>query len=188
MATYSSNDFRPGLKIMFESEPYSIESCEFVKPGKGQAFTRVKMRRLLTGARVEKTFKSPDTCECADVIDANMTYLYGGSGFYHFMCSKTFEQIQVEEKTASDTVKWLQNNAECVITLWNGRPIAVQPPNFIEAEITNTDPGLKGDTAGSSNKPAILSTGAIVKVPLFIQIGEVVRVDTRSGEYVARVK
>ena len=188
MATYSSNDFRPGLKIMFENEPYAIESSEFVKPGKGQAFARVKMRRLLTGSRVEKTFKSTDSCEGADVVDTNMNYLYNDGEFYHFMHPETFEQHGVDEKTVSDASKWLQDNAECIVTLWDGGLIAVQPPNFIEAEITETDPGLKGDTAGTGGKPATLSTGAVVKVPLFVQIGEVVRVDTRSGEYVSRVK
>ncbi|MDH2067781.1 elongation factor P [Pantoea sp. GD03673] len=188
MATYSSNDFRPGLKIMFEGEPYAIESSEFVKPGKGQAFARVKMRRLLTGSRVEKTFKSTDSAEGADVMDTNLSYLYNDGEFYHFMHQESFEQFPVEEKTVGDAAKWLQDNAECIVTLWNGRPIAVQPPNFIEAEIVETDPGLKGDTAGTGGKPAKLSTGAVVKVPLFVQEGEVVKVDTRSGEYVSRVK
>ena len=188
MATYLSNDFRAGLKIMFEGEPYAIESSEFVKPGKGQAFARVKMRRLLTGSRVEKTFKSTDSAEGADVVDTNLNYLYNDGEFYHFMHPESFEQFQVEEKTVSDAAKWLQDNAECIVTLWNGRPIAVQPPNFIEAEVIETDPGLKGDTAGTGGKPAKLSTGAVVKVPLFVQEGEVVKVDTRSGEYVSRVK
>ena len=111
MATYSSNDFRPGLKIMFEGEPYAIESSEFVKPGKGQAFARVKMRRLLTGSRVEKTFKSTDSAEGADVVDTNLNYLYNDGEFYHFMHPESFEQFQVEEKTVSDAAKWLQDNA-----------------------------------------------------------------------------
>ncbi|AXU96633.1 elongation factor P [Erwinia persicina] len=188
MATYSSNDFRPGLKIMFEGEPYAIESSEFVKPGKGQAFARVKMRRLLTGTRVEKTFKSTDSAEGADVVDTNLNYLYNDGEFYHFMHPETFEQHPVEEKTVGDAAKWLLDNAECIVTLWNGKPIQVLPPNFVELEITDTDPGLKGDTAGTGGKPATLSTGAVVKVPLFVQIGEVIKVDTRSGEYVSRVK
>ncbi len=188
MAAYSSNDFRNGLKIMFEGEPYSIESSEFVKPGKGQAFARVKMRRLLTGSRVEKTFKSTDTAEGADVMDLTLNYSYTDGDFYYFMHPETFEQYQVEAKILTDIIKWLQDNAECIVTLWNGRAIAVMPPNFIEAEITDTDPGLKGDTAGTGGKPATLTTGAVVKVPLFVQIGETIRVDTRSGEYVSRVK
>jgi elongation factor P len=117
-----------------------------------------------------------------------MTYLYNDGEFYHFMHPETFEQHGVEAKTVSEASKWLQDNAECIVTLWDGRPIAVQPPNFIEAEVVETDPGLKGDTAGTGGKPATLSTGAVVKVPLFVQIGEIVRCDTRSGEYVSRVK
>lgn len=188
MATYSSNDFRSGLKIMFENEPYAIESSEFVKPGKGQAFARVKMRRLLTGKLVEKTFKSTDSAEGADVMDVTLTYLYADGEFWHFMNNDTFEQLAADAKVIGDNAKWLQDQAECIVTLWNGSPIAVTPPNFIEAQVTETDPGLKGDTAGTGGKPATLSTGAVVRVPLFIQIGEVVRVDTRSGEYVSRVK
>lgn len=188
MVTYSSNDFRPGLKIIFEGEPYAIESSEFVKPGKGQAFARVKMRRLLTNSRIEKTFKSTDSFEGADVVDTNMNYLYNDGEFYYFMHPETFEQLQIEEKIVFSISKWLQSKVEFIVTLWNGRPIAVQPPNFIEAEVLETDPGLKGDTAGAGGKPATLSTGAVVKVPLFVQIGEIVRCDTRSGEYVSRVK
>lgn len=188
MATYFSNDFRPGLKIMFDGEPYAIESSEFVKPGKGQAFARVKMRRLLTGSRVEKTFKSTDSAESADVMDTNLNYLYTDGEFYHFMHPESFEQHQVDAKAVGDAAKWLLDNAECIVTLWDGRPIQVLPPNFVELQVVDTDPGLKGDTAGTGGKPAKLSTGATVKVPLFVQIGEYIRVDTRSGEYVSRVK
>lgn len=188
MATYSSNDFRNGLKIMFEGEPYAIESSEFVKPGKGQAFARVKMRRLLTGKLIEKTFKSTDSAEGADVMDVSLTYLYNDGEFWHFMNNETFEQLAADDKAVGDNAKWLQDQAECTVTLWNGNVISVIPPFFVEAEVVDTDPGLKGDTAGTGGKPATLSTGAVVKVPLFVQIGEVVRVDTRSGEYVSRVK
>lgn len=188
MATYFSNDFRAGLKIIFEGEPYTIESSEFVKPGKGRAFVRVKMRRLLTGSRIEKTFKSTDSAESADIKDMMLQYSYNDSDFYYFMHTETFEQYQVEAKVLGEVQKWLQDNAECIVTLWNDKPITVQPPNFIESQIIDTDPGLKGDTAGTSGKPATISTGAVIKVPLFIQIGEVVKVDTRSGEYVSRVK
>jgi len=188
MATYLSNDFRSGLKIMFEGEPYAIESSEFVKPGKGQAFARVKMRRLLTGSRVEKTFKSTDSAEGADVRDMTLQYSYNDGDFFYFMHPESFEQYQVEAKVLDDVTKWLQDNAECIVTLWNNKAIAVQAPNFIESEVIETDPGLKGDTAGTGGKPATLSTGAVIKVPLFVQIGEVVKVDTRSGEYVSRVK
>ncbi|MFB6435066.1 MAG: elongation factor P [Candidatus Malihini olakiniferum] len=188
METYFSNDFRSGLKILFEGEPYAIEFNEFVKPGKGQAFARVKMRRLLTGKLIEKTFKSSDSAEGADVVDMNLTYLYNDGEFWHFMNNKTFEQLAANSKAVGDNTKWLLNQAECIVTLWNGQPISVTPPNFVELEIVDTAPGLKGDTAGSGGKPATLTTGAVVKVPLFIQIGEVIKVDTRSREYVSRVK
>ncbi|EMI5490720.1 elongation factor P [Providencia stuartii] len=188
MATYSTNEFRSGLKIMLDGEPCAILDSEFVKPGKGQAFARVRIRKLISNKLLEKTFKSTDSVEGADVMDMNLTYLYNDGEFWHFMNNETFEQLAADEKAVGDNAKWLIDQAECILTLWNGRPIAVTPPNFVELEITDTDPGLKGDTAGTGGKPATLSTGAVVKVPLFVQIGEVIKVDTRSGEYVSRVK
>lgn len=188
MASYSTNEFRSGLKIMLDGEPCAIIENEFVKPGKGQAFNRVKIRKLISGKVLEKTFKSGDTVEAADVMEMTLTYLYSDGEFWHFMNNDTFEQLAADAKAVGDNAKWLMEQAECVLTLWNGQPIAVTPPNFVELEITDTDPGLKGDTAGTGGKPATLSTGAVVKVPLFVQTGEVIRVDTRSGEYVSRVK
>ncbi|EYU16784.1 MULTISPECIES: elongation factor P [Photorhabdus] len=188
MATYSTNEFRSGLKIMLDGEPCAILESEFVKPGKGQAFARVRIRKLISGKLLEKTFKSTDSVESADVMDMNLTYLYNDGEFWHFMNNETFEQLAADEKAVGDNAKWLVEQAECILTLWNGQPISVTPPNFVELEITDTDPGLKGDTAGTGGKPATLSTGAVVKVPLFVQIGEVIKVDTRSGEYVSRVK
>ncbi|MBK5074957.1 elongation factor P [Budviciaceae bacterium BWR-B9] len=188
MATYSSNDFRPGLKIMLDGEPCAVIESEFVKPGKGQAFARVRLRKLISGKLLEKTFKSTDSAEGADVMDMNLTYLYNDGDFWHFMNNETFEQLAADAKAVGDNAKWLVEQAECILTLWNGSPIAVTPPNFVELEIVDTDPGLKGDTAGTGGKPATLSTGAVVKVPLFVQLGEVIKVDTRSGEYVSRVK
>ncbi|EGT3622955.1 elongation factor P [Morganella morganii] len=188
MATYSTNEFRQGLKIMLDGEPCVVVESEFVKPGKGQAFARVRLRKLISNKLLEKTFKSTDSAEGADVMDLNLTYLYNDGEFWHFMNNETFEQLAADEKAIGDNAKWLIDQAECIVTLWDGRPIAVTPPNFVELEITDTDPGLKGDTAGTGGKPATLSTGAVVKVPLFVQIGEVIKVDTRSGEYVSRVK
>ncbi|CAM3882820.1 elongation factor P [Xenorhabdus thuongxuanensis] len=188
MATYSTNEFRSGLKIMLDGEPCAILDSEFVKPGKGQAFARVRIRKLISGKLLEKTFKSTDSVESADVMDVNLTYLYNDGEFWHFMNNETFEQLAADEKAVGENAKWLIDQAECILTLWDGRPIAVTPPNFVELEIVDTDPGLKGDTAGTGGKPATLSTGAVVKVPLFVQIGEVIKVDTRSGEYVSRVK
>lgn len=188
MASYSTSEFKGGLKIMLDGEPYAILENEFVKPGKGQAFNRVKLRRLLTGKVIEKTFKSGESVESADVMDYELAYLYNDGEFYHFMNNDTFEQIAADEKAVGEAAKWLVEQDVCVITTWNENPIAVTPPNFVELEVTETDPGLKGDTAGTGGKPATLSTGAVVRVPLFIQIGEVVKVDTRSAEYVGRVK
>ncbi|MBC8945022.1 MULTISPECIES: elongation factor P [Xenorhabdus] len=188
MATYSTNEFRSGLKIMLDGEPCAILDSEFVKPGKGQAFARVRIRKLISGKLLEKTFKSTDSVESADVMDINLTYLYNDGEFWHFMNNETFEQLAADAKAVGDNAKWLIDQAECILTLWDGRPIAVTPPNFVELEIVDTDPGLKGDTAGTGGKPATLSTGAVVKVPLFVQIGEVIKVDTRSNEYVSRVK
>ena len=149
MATFSTNQFKAGLKIMLDGEPCNILENELV-------------------------------------MDTDLAYLYADGEFWHFMNNETFEQIGADEKAVSDMAKWLVEGDVCTITLWNGSPIAVTPPNFVELEVTETDPGLKGDTAGTGGKPATLSTGAVVRVPLFVQIGEVVKVDTRSGEYVSR--
>lgn len=188
MANYSTSEFKAGLKIMQDGEPCNILENEMVKPGKGQAFNRVKIRKLISGKVVEKTFKSGDSVEGADVLDIDMAYLYNDGEFWHFMNNDSFEQLAADAKAVGDTVKWLVEQNICTLTLWNGNPIAVSPPNFVELEITETDPGLKGDTAGTGGKPATLSTGAVVRVPLFVQIGEVIKVDTRSGEYVSRVQ
>ncbi|MEZ8775190.1 MULTISPECIES: elongation factor P [Vibrio] len=188
MASVSTNEFKGGLKFMLDNEPCSIIENEYVKPGKGQAFNRVKLRKLLSGKVLEKTFKSGDTVELADVVDVELGYLYSDGEFYHFMNNETFEQIAAEVKAVGDTAKWLVENDVCTLTLWNDNPITVTPPNFVEIAVTETDPGLKGDTQGTGGKPATLATGAVVRVPLFIAIGEVVKVDTRTGEYVGRVK
>ncbi|KAB2823334.1 elongation factor P [Aliivibrio sp. S4TY2] len=188
MASVSTNEFKGGLKFMLDNEPCSIIENEYVKPGKGQAFNRVKLRRLLSGKTLEKTFKSGESFELADVVDVELDYLYSDGEFYHFMNSVSFEQIAADVKSVGDAAKWLVENDTCTLTLWNDNPITVTPPNFVELEVTETDPGLKGDTQGTGGKPATLSTGAVVRVPLFIAIGEVVKVDTRTGEYVGRVK
>lgn len=188
MATYSTNEFRSGLKVMLEGDPCSILDNEFVKPGKGQAFNRVKLRNLKTGRVWERTFKSGESLEGADVMDTEMEYLYNDGEFFHFMESETFEQHQADAATVGDAAQWLKEQDIATVTLYNGAPLAVAPANFVELEIVETDPGLKGDTAQGGTKPAKLSTGAVVKVPLFLSEGEVVRVDTRTGEYQNRAK
>jgi len=186
MASYSTNEFKSGLKVLLDGDPCSIVENEFVKPGKGQAFNRVKLKNLKTGRSWERTFKSGDSIEAADVLDAEMEYLYSDGEFWHFMESETFEQHQADANAVGDSAKWLKEQDKVVVTLYNGAPLAVVPPNHVELEIAETDPGLKGDTAQGGTKPAVLSTGAVVKVPLFLSEGEVVRVDTRTGEYLGR--
>ncbi|MGF1525986.1 MAG: elongation factor P [Candidatus Competibacterales bacterium] len=188
MATYSTNEFKSGLKILLDNDPCAIVENEFVKPGKGQAFNRVKIKNLKTGRVVERTFKSGDSVEAADVLDVEMQYLYSDGEFWYFMNPETFEQLSADENAMSEAKQWLKEEYVCLVTLWNGVPLSVAPPNFVELAITETDPGVRGDTSGGGGKPATLETGAVVRVPLFVQTGEVIRVDTRTGEYTSRVK
>ncbi|MDW8479801.1 MAG: elongation factor P [Xanthomonadales bacterium] len=188
MASYGLNDVRNGLKILIDGEPYTILDCEFIKPGKGQAFTRIKIRNLRNGRVTERTLKATDTVEGADVVDTDMQYLYCDGEYYHFMHPDTYEQVQADRAAMGDAAQWLKGEEMCIVTLWNGAPLAVTPPNFVELKIVETDPGVRGDTASGGGKPAKLETGAVVRVPLFVNQGEVIRIDTRTGEYVARVK
>ncbi|HRQ66206.1 MAG TPA: elongation factor P [Xanthomonadaceae bacterium] len=188
MATYGLNDVKNGLKILVDGDPYTIVDCDFIKPGKGQAFTRVKIRNLKNGRVTEKTLKATDTVDGADVVDTDMQYLYSDGEFYHFMQPDTFEQHQADKTAMGETANWLKGEEMCVVTLWNGTPLSITPPNFVELTITETDPGVRGDTSGGGGKPATLETGAVVRVPLFVNQGETIKVDTRTGEYVSRVK
>src|SRR5690606_25672911 len=189
MASYSTNEFRGGLKVLLDGDPCIILENEFVKPGKGQAFNRVRLRNLMTNRVWERTFKSGESLESADVMDQDMEYLYTDGEFWHFMLTDgSFEQYAADAKAVGDTIKWLKEQDVYTVTLYNGAPLSVTPPNFVELEVVDTDRGMKGDTAQGGSKPATLSTGAVVSVPLFIVIGEVLKVDTRTGEYVNRVK
>ena len=188
MATYSTNEFKGGLKVMLDGDPCSIIENEFVKPGKGQAFNRVKLRNLKTGRVIERTFKSGETIEAADVIDITLQYLYADGEFWHFMHPESYEQYSADVNAIGDAKLWLKEQDMCAVTLWNGAPLAVEPPNFVTLAITETDPGLKGDTSSGGGKPATLETGAVVRVPLFVQTGELIKVDTRTGAYVSRAK
>ncbi|HEB58798.1 MAG TPA: elongation factor P [Gammaproteobacteria bacterium] len=188
MASYSTNEFRSGLKVMLDGDPCAIIENEFVKPGKGQAFNRVKIRNLITGRVIERTFKSGESIEAADVMDTEMQYLYNDGEMWHFMHPETYEQVAADEKAVGEAAKWLKEQDMCTVTLWNDSPISVVPPNHVNLTVTQTDPGVRGDTASGATKPATLETGAVVRVPLFVEEGEVIKVDTRSGEYVSRVK
>ncbi|EOW0526570.1 elongation factor P [Acinetobacter baumannii] len=188
MANYSTNDFKPGLKVMLDSNPCSIMENEYVKPGKGQAFNRVKLCNLKTGKVLEKTFKSGDTLEAADIVEVEMNYLYNDGEMWHFMDPESFEQIAADKTAMGDAAKWLKDdsNETCTIMLFNGVPLNVNAPNFVVLKVVETDPGVRGDTSGGGGKPAKLETGAVVRVPLFVQQEESVRVDTRTGEYLER--
>ena len=188
MANYSTNEFRSGLKVMLDGDPCAIVENEFVKPGKGQAFNRARLKNLKTGRTWERTFKSGESIEAADVIDVEMQYLYTDGEFWAFMDPNTFDQKSADSNAVSEASQWLKEEDICVVTLWNDEPLSVLPPNHVELAITDTDPGLRGDTAQGGTKPATLSTGAVVKVPLFLEIGEIIKVDTRSGEYLSRAK
>ena len=188
MATYSTNEFKLGLKVMLDGDPCSIIENEFVKPGKGQAFNRVKFRNLKTGRVLEKTYKSGESVEGADVIELDMQYLYNDGELWYFMDQGTFEQYAADENAVAEARQWIKGEEMCVVTLWNNVPLSVSAPNFVILAISDTDPGVRGDTAQGGSKPATLETGAVVKVPLFIENGEQLKIDTRTGEYVSRAK
>ena len=188
MASYSTNEFKSGLKILIDGDPYAIVENEMVKPGKGQAFNRVKVRNLKTGRVVERTWKSGDSVEAADVVDADMQFLYTEGDFFTFMMPDTFEQYTASRTAMGDAAQWVKDGTTCIVTLWNGEPLSVTAPAHVELKIVETDPGVRGDTVTGGQKPAKLETGATVRVPLFLNEGEVIRVDTRSGEYISRAK
>jgi len=188
MATYSTNEFRSGLKLMLEGDPCTILENEFVRPGKGQAFSRVKFRNLKTGRVWERSFKSGESLEGADVMDVELEYLYNDGEFWHFMDPQSYDQYQADKNSVGEAAQWLKEQQRCEVTLYNGAPLSVTAPNFVELEVTETDPGLKGDTAQGGSKPATLQTGAVVRVPLFMNVGDVIRIDTRTGDYVSRAK
>jgi elongation factor P len=188
MANYSTNEFKNGMKLMIDGDPFSIVENDIVKPGKGQAFNRVKLRNLRNGRVIERTFKSGDSVEAADVMEVELQYLYSDGDMWYFMDTNSYEQCEADEKAMSEAAKWLKGEEMCGVTLWNGAPLTVAAPNFVELQITETDPGVRGDTASGGTKPAILETGAAVKVPLFVEQDEMIKVDTRTAEYVSRVK
>lgn len=188
MANYSTNEFKSGLKVLLDGEPCSIVENEFVKPGKGQAFNRVKIRNLKTGRVLEKTFKSGDTIEGADVVDLEMQYLYNDGESWHFMSPESYEQYAVSKQAVSDAYQWLKEQDICMVTLWNGVAISVTPPIFVVLRVSETEPGVRGDTVTGGTKPAKLETGAVVKVPLFVNSDDLLKIDTRTGEYVSRAK
>ena len=186
MAHYSTNEFKSGLKIILDGNPYSIVENEIVKPGKGQAFNRIKVKSLLTGRMLEKTYKSGERVEAADVMESDMAYLYSDGSSAHFMNNTTFEQVSASLEVMQGVSKWIKEQDICMVTLWNDNVILVTPPNFVELEVTECEPGVKGDTVSGATKNATLETGASIKVPLFVNTGDILKIDTRTGEYISR--
>lgn len=188
MAQVSTNEFKAGMKVEIDKDPYTLVSVEFVKPGKGQAFTRVKLKHLTSGRVIERTFKSGEKVDIADVEENSMRLLYTEVNDAVFMDDKTFDQITVPFSVIGDTQKWLQEDLLYEIVFYKGEVVAVSAPTFLEVEVTETEPGARGDTSsGRVLKPAVVETGAKVQVPIFINQGEKIKVDTRTGEYVSRI-
>lgn len=182
----STSDFKNGLTIIYNDQLYKILYFQHVKPGKGGAFVRTKLKDLNSGAIIDKTFRAGEKMEKAVLESRKMQYLYRDE-YYNMMDIKTFEQIQLSGAAIGDTKDYLLENMELSVIFYNGKPISVELPIFIEARVTRTEPGVKGDTVSSSFKPAEIETGAKVQVPLFINNGDIIRVDTRTGEYITRV-
>lgn len=188
MAQVSTGDVRGGYKVEIEGEPYVVVTNEFVKPGKGQPFNRIRVKHLKTGRVTEKTFKSGEKLDLADVEDAKMRMLYREGTDVVFMDDVTFDQVNISEDLLGDNAKWLMEEVVYDVVFYKGQPIDVTPPTFMEVKITETAPGVRGDTAsGRVLKPAVVESGAKVQVPIFIEEGEKIKVDTRTGEYVSRV-
>jgi elongation factor P len=186
--TVSTADFRKGLKVELEGEPYIITDFLHVKPGKGGAFIRTKLKSLVTGNVIDRTFRSGEKVETPDMEEKTMQYLYHEGDTYHFMDSATYEQFTLAGNLLGSDSNFLQENVEVKILFHNGQPIGVELPLFVELTIKQTEPGVKGDTASGGTKPATVETGAVIQVPLFLNEGDVIKVDTRTGEYIERVK
>ena len=182
----STAEFKKGLRIVYDDQPYQIVDFQHVKPGKGGAFVRTKIKHMKTGRVIDNTFRAGEKMELVEFEDKHMQFLYRDDR-YHFMDTETYEQVSLSEHEVGDARLYLKENTEVDVLYIDGAPATVEVPNFVELTITKTDPGVRGDTAQGGSKPASLETGAVVQVPLFLNEGDVVKVDTRSGEYLGRV-
>ena len=182
-----TSDIRKGLKFMMDGQPYVVTDFQFVKPGKGQAFTRTKMRNMLNGGTIERNIRSGEKLEPADVEDRTLQYIYPEGDAYVFMNSVTGDQVTVQADVVGDDAGFMIDGIDVIITIYNGNPVAIQLPPHITVQITETEPGAKGDTATNVTKPAKISTGATINVPLFINVGDVIKIDTRTGQYLERL-
>ncbi len=185
---YTTSDLRKGLKIKIDGEPYIITDFEFSKPGKGQALYRCRLRNMITGNAFDRTFRSNDKFEPAPLEERTMQFLYAQGDEYNFMDTKTFEQITISKDLLGDDANFLIDNMEVEVLLFNERAIGVTLPNFVNLTVTRADPWVKGDTSGSDSKPVTVETGYVLQVPPFINEGEKIQIDTRTGQYVTRVK
>lgn len=182
----SAGEFRNGVTMEYEGNIYQVIEFQHVKPGKGAAFVRTKIRNVITGAVVEKTFNPNDKYPTAFIDRKDMEYSYSDGDLYYFMDTETWEQIPINKSVLGDNFKFVKENMVCKVLSYKGSVFGVEPPNFVELKVTKTDPGFKGDTATNATKPATLETGAEIKVPLFIDEGEIIQIDTRTGEYMGR--
>ncbi|QHG92666.1 elongation factor P [Coxiella endosymbiont of Amblyomma sculptum] len=188
METYSVNELRTGLKVIINGDPCNVVENEFVKPGKGQAFNRIRFHNLKTGRILERTLRSGGILPVADVVTIDMQYLYNDGELWHFMIPKTCEQYVVPDETVGNKKQWIKEETLCAVTIWNDIPLSIDPPTFVELRITEIEPGVRGDTVTGGTKRAKLESGAVIRVPLFLNEGETIKVDTRNGEYVSRVR
>ena len=183
----SAGDFRNGITLEIEGNVYQILEFQHVKPGKGAAFVRTKLKNIINGGVVEKTFRPTEKFPAARIDRVDMQYLYSDGDLFHFMNTETFDQIALNADDIGDALKFVKENEMVKICSYNGNVFAVEPPLFVELEITDTEPGFKGDTATGATKPATVETGATVNVPLFVEQGDKIKIDTRTGEYLSRV-
>jgi len=184
---YDTSDIRKNLKVKIDGDPYIVVEFQFVKPGKGQAFTRTRFKNMITGAVLDKTFKSGEKLEPADLEEHTMQFMYADD-HYHFMNTQSYEQIEMTLEKVGDATNWLLENMEVSILFFDGKPIGMSVPIFVNMEVTEAEPGIKGDSVSGGSKTVTLTTGAKVQVPLFINQGDVIKIDTRTGEYVERMK
>lgn len=188
MSTVDASELRTGLKLLIDGQPYIVIERQFIKPGKGAAFTRTRMKNLLTGRNIESNIRSGEKIEEADIEEKAMSFLYKEAADFVFMDQTSYEQVTIIKDLIGDDWRWLKDNMICHVMFWNGRAIGITLPNFVELRVTSSEPGVKGDTSGGAMKPATLETGATLNVPLFINERDLLRIDTRSGEYCERVK
>ena len=183
----SAGDFRNGLTIELDNNLFQIVEFQHVKPGKGAAFVRTKLKNIKSGGVVERTFRPTEKCPQARIDRKDMQYLYADGDLYYFMDTETYDQVALNEETVGDALKFVKENEMCKVCSHNGNVFSVEPPLFVELDITDTEPGFKGDTATGATKPATVETGAVVYVPLFVDMGDKIKIDTRTGEYLSRV-